>query len=113
MTSRLSKNSVFALLLMTAAVALCACNMGNQQPPQPAAFPDTRAADETLIRNIDAEWVKTVAGKDAQQSSSYYADDGVLMAPGASLASGREEIQRTWAGMLATPGFALRLCRPR
>ena len=107
MTRSFPKNPAFALLLMTAAAALCACNMGNQPPAQPAAIPDTRAADESLIRNIDAEWVKTVAGKDAQQSSAYYADDGVLMAPGAPLASGKAEIEKTWAGMLATPGFAL------
>jgi len=107
MTLPLSKGSAFALLLMSAACAFCACNMGNQQPTQPAAIPDTRTADETLIRNLDAEWVKTVAGKDAQKSSSYYAGDGVLMAPGAPLASGQEDIQKTWAGMLATPGFAL------
>jgi uncharacterized protein (TIGR02246 family) len=106
MTRQLSKFPALALLLIIAAAALCACNMGNQ-PAQPVAIPDTRASDETLIRNIDAEWVKTVAGKDAQQSSSYYADDGVLMAPGAALASGKEEIQKTWAGMMATPGFAL------
>jgi uncharacterized protein (TIGR02246 family) len=107
MTLRLSKGSAFALLLMSAAGALCACNMGNQQATRPAAIPDTRAADEALIRNVDTEWVKTVAGKDAQQSSSYYAEDGLLMAPGAPIASGKEEIQKTWAGMLATPGFAL------
>jgi uncharacterized protein (TIGR02246 family) len=107
MTLRLPKDSAFALLLMSAAGALCACNMGNQQPTQPAAIPDTRAANETLIRNIDAEWVKTVAGKDAQESSSYYAEDGALMAPGAPLASGKAEIQKAWAGMMATPGFAL------
>jgi uncharacterized protein (TIGR02246 family) len=107
MTLRFSKGFAVALLLMSAAGALCGCNMGNQQPTQPVAIPDTRAADETLIRNIDAEWVKTVAGKDAQKSSSYYAEDGVLMAPGATLATGKEEVQKTWAGMLATPGFAL------
>lgn len=107
MTRPLPNNSAFALLLMTAAAALSACNMGNQQPAQPATIPDTRAADEALIRNIDNEWVKTVASKDAQQSSAYYADEGVLMAPGAPLASGKSEVQKTWAGMLATPGFAL------
>jgi uncharacterized protein (TIGR02246 family) len=107
MTRPLPKGSAFALLLITAAAALCACNMANQPPAQPVVAPDTRAADEALIRNIDAEWVKTMAGKDAQKSDSYYAEDGALMAPGAPLASGKEEIQKTWAGMLATPGFAL------
>ncbi len=107
MTHRLSVAFGFASLLISAGTVLSACNMGNPQPSQPAAAPDTRAADEAQIRSIDAEWVKTLAGKNAQASSSYYADDGVLMAPGAPLASGKEEIQKTWAGLIGTPGFAL------
>lgn len=101
------RTSGLTLLLMSAVIALASCNTGNQQQTQPAAIADNRAADETLIRAIDADWVKTVAGKDAQQSASYYADGGVLFAPGAPIATGKEEVQKTWAGLIATPGFAL------
>jgi uncharacterized protein (TIGR02246 family) len=96
-----------AVLLMSGLMTLASCNAGNQQQPQPAALPDNRAADESAIRAIDADWVKAVAGKDAQQSASYYADGGALLAPGAPLATGKDAVQKTWAGMMATPGFAL------
>lgn len=95
------------VLLMSGLMTLASCNAGNQQQPQPAALPDNRAADESAIRAIDADWVKAVAGKDAQQSASYYADGGSLLAPGAPLAAGKDAVQKTWAGMMATPGFAL------
>ena len=95
------------VLLMSAWMALASCGVGNQQQSQPAALPDNRAADESAIRAIDADWAKAVAGKDAQQSASYYADEGSLLAPGAPLATGKEAVQKTWAGLMATPGFAL------
>jgi uncharacterized protein (TIGR02246 family) len=95
------------VLLVSALITLTSCRVGNQPQSQQAAIPDNRAADESTIRIIDADWVKAIAGKDAQQSASYYADAGALLAPGAPLATGRDAIQKTWAGLMATPGFAL------
>jgi uncharacterized protein (TIGR02246 family) len=95
------------VLLMSALITLASCSAGNQQQSQPAALPDNRAVDESAIRAIDADWVKAIAGKDAQQSASYYADDGSLLAPGAPLATGKDAVQKTWAGLMGTPGFAL------
>ena len=95
------------LLLVVAVIGLASCSAGNQQQAQPAAIPDNRAADESLIRSIDADWVKAVAGKDAQQSASYYAEGGALLAPGAPTATGKDGVQKAWAGLMATPGFAL------
>jgi hypothetical protein len=37
------------------ALALVACSAGNQQQSQPEP-PDTRAADESAIRTLDADW---------------------------------------------------------
>jgi uncharacterized protein (TIGR02246 family) len=90
---------------MSALLTLTSCGAGN--PQQPAVIPDNRAAVESAIRALDADWVKAVAAKDAQQSASFYADDASLLAPGAPLATGKDAIQKTWAGMMATPGFAL------
>jgi uncharacterized protein (TIGR02246 family) len=92
-----------AVPAVSALVVLASCGAGNQ----PATIPDNRAADESTIRAMDADWVKAVSAKDAQQSASYYADDGSLFAPGAPLATGKDAIQKTWAGLMATPGFAL------
>lgn len=96
-----------AMLLMSILITLASCGAGNQQQSQPAAQPDNRASDESTIRAIDADWVKAVAGKDAQRSASYYADGGSLFAPGAPFATGKDAVLKTWAGLMATPGFAL------
>jgi uncharacterized protein (TIGR02246 family) len=95
------------VLLISTLVTLASCSSGNQQRSQPAVIPDNRATDESTIRTMDADWVKAIAGKDAQQTASYYAEDGSLLAPGAPLATGRAAVQKTWAGLMATPGFAL------
>jgi hypothetical protein len=55
-------------VLFAVLVLLVACSTA---PQQPAAAPDTRAADEATIRAADAEWVKAVAAKDVAQSTSY------------------------------------------
>jgi uncharacterized protein (TIGR02246 family) len=94
-------------LLMLAALAIAtACNTATQ-PAQPAAPPDTRAADEAAIRAADAEWVKAIATKDIQQSTSYYADTAQLFAPNAPAAQGKDAIQKAFTGLLAMPDFAL------
>src|SRR5487761_135779 len=66
-----------------------------------------QAQDEADIRAIDVAWAKAVASKDADQTASFYAEDGVLLAPGAPMASGKDAIRKTWAGLMGTPGFAL------
>jgi uncharacterized protein (TIGR02246 family) len=94
------------LLLCILALTSIACSAGNQQQSQPER-PDTRAADESAIRALDADWVKAVAAKDAAQTTSFYADGASLLAPGAPLATGKDAIQKSWADLMSTPGFAL------
>ena len=92
--------SIFAGMMM-----LAGCG-GNQQPVTQTP-PDTRAADEAAIRQTDADWVKAAAAKDAQQATSFYADDASLLAPGAPIANGKDKVRKAWADMLGMPGFAL------
>lgn len=63
--------------------------------------------DEADIRAIDVAWARAVASKDADQTSSVYAENGTLLAPGAPIASGQEAIRKTWAALMGSPGFAL------
>jgi uncharacterized protein (TIGR02246 family) len=63
--------------------------------------------DEADIRAIDVAWARAVASKDADQTTSVYAENGTLLAPGAPIASGKEAIRKTWAGLMGSPGFAL------
>lgn len=66
-----------------------------------------RAQDEADIRAIDVAWAKAAGSKDADQTTSFYAENGTLLAPGAPIASGKDAIRKTWAGLMGSPGFAL------
>jgi uncharacterized protein (TIGR02246 family) len=68
---------------------------------------ENRAGDEAAIRALDVDWVKAAAAKNAEQFASFYADDGSLLAPGAPMATGKAAVQKTVAGLMALPGFAL------
>lgn len=93
---------IFALLAL-----LTACNTVSQPSAQPAAFIDTRVADEAAIRSLDAEWVKAIASKDLAQATSYYSDTAEMFTPSTPAASGKEAVEKLCAGMLGMPGFAL------
>ena len=72
-----------------------------------AAPAGNAAADEAAIRTLDSAWNKSAVDKNADQMSSYYATDGVLMAPGEPMVKGRDAIKTAVAGMFGSPGFAL------
>src|ERR1700722_9342344 len=76
-----------ALLLMMAAC--------SQQ-----TAPDTRAADESAVRDADAQWAKTAGANDLDGTVSYYTDDASLLPPNAPIATGKQEIRAVWATML-------------
>ena len=92
MTSAFALCGCLALLLLTSA-----CN-------QPAA--DTRAADESAVRDADAQWAKTASANDLDGTVSYYSDDASLLAPNAPIASDKQSIHAAWAGLL-TPNTSL------
>lgn len=68
-----------------------------------AAPPDTRAADESAIRELDAQWAKTAATGDLEGTVAYYTDDATLLPPNAPVASGKEAIRAVWTELLV-PG---------
>ena len=102
----MSQLRLSAFLFVILAV-LTACNTGSQPSAEPAATPDTRAADEAAIRALDAKWVKDIASKDLAQATSYYADTAEMFTPNTPAASGKDAVQKLCAGMLGMPGFAL------
>jgi ketosteroid isomerase-like protein len=66
----------------------------------PSAPKDTRAADESAIRDQDAQWAKAAASKDVDATVSYYSDDASLLAPNATIASDKPSIRAAWSSML-------------
>ena len=76
------------------ALILLASSCGEKTPP------DTRAADESAIRNLDAQWSKAAAAKDVDGTVSYYSDDASLLGPNAPIASDKQGIRAAWASLL-------------
>jgi len=77
-----------ALLLLASAC--------TQQTP-----PDTRAADESAVRDADAQWAKTAMTNDLDGTVSYYTDDASMLPPNAPIATGKPAIRAVWATMLS------------
>ncbi len=74
--------------------------------PQPPA-PDTRAADERAIRDLEIEWSKMMAAKDVERVVSYYADDASLFELNAPIATGTAAIRASFTKLFAMPGVSL------
>jgi uncharacterized protein (TIGR02246 family) len=68
--------------------------------------PDTRAADEQTIRNLDAQWSKTAGTHDVDGTVAYYSDDAVLLPPNAPIVVGKKAIRESWVALLS-PNIAL------
>ncbi len=103
----MSRSRSHLLLFAAAPLLLVSCASTVPQPTRPVAPPDTRAADESTIRSLDADWVKAVASKDADRSASFYADNAMLFVPGAPLSSGKEAVQKAVKEELVAPGTTL------
>ena len=86
-------------------IGLLMLTSGCQQAPAPA--PDTRAADEQAIREMEMDWSKAFGTKDVERIVSFYADDAALMVPGEPGVSGKEAIRASIGKMMAMPGLSL------
>lgn len=94
---------VFASLCGTAVIvfSITACN----QPP--AAPPDTHDADVKAISDIETQWNKDWAAKDADKIAANYADDAVIMTPGGDPMRGKDAIHNGLKQMIADPALSL------
>ena len=89
--------------MLAGSVALLSFMWGCATPPPP----DTRAADERAIREIEVEADKAAAAKDLDRYVSFYADDAALFFPNTPLVTGKDAIRKTWGALFATPGFSI------
>ena len=99
------------LLLSVTALLLPACQAAEKSRDNTAEVNAGAAvntgADEQAIRGQVDRWLQLVKAKDAAGIAALYAEDGAVMPPNAPIGKGRAAIQRTWASMMQTPGFAL------
>jgi ketosteroid isomerase-like protein len=72
----------------------------------PTPPPDTRAADVSALRDLDAQWSKTAGTRDLDATVAYYGDDASLLPPNAPIVTGKQAIRGAWSAMVA-PGVSL------
>ncbi len=63
--------------------------------------PDTHAAEEKTLRELDGQWSKTAGARDLDATVAYYTDDAVVMPGDAPIANTKQTIREVWAPMLA------------
>ncbi len=67
---------------------------------------DTKAADETALKELDAQWSKAAEAKDVDKTVSYYADDVMVMPPNGPAVTTKDAIKKIWKDMLTNAGFS-------
>jgi uncharacterized protein (TIGR02246 family) len=100
---RLTTMNGFATLCSATVIALslAAC---NQTPP---AAPDTHDADVKAITDTEVQANQAWASKDPDKVMAFYADDAILMTPGAEMVRGKDALRDGMKQMLADPAISL------
>src|SRR6266567_7824969 len=95
-----------ALLFGTAVLSLgmAAC---NQAPPAATTAPDTHDADVKAISDNETQWNQDYIAKDLDKIVAHYADDSVLMTPGAEAVSGKDGVRGALKQLLSDPALTL------
>jgi len=78
-------------------------DMGSAPPP------DTHDADVKAIGDNEAQWVKHWEARDLDKIAAHYADDAVLMTPGAPAVQGKDDIRKVSEAMLKDPALMVSL----
>jgi ketosteroid isomerase-like protein len=71
----------------------------------PSEKPSGTQPVEQLLRSLDADWAKTAAAKDVEQTIAHYSDDAIVFPPNATSAATKEAIRNLWKDMFASAGF--------
>ncbi len=100
----MSRNRSFSLIFATAFIACLAIGCSQQQP---AAPPDTRAADEATIRAADAAWSKAAQPNQVDAWVAFYSDDAVVLPPDDKMATSKDSIRKAVGELLGLPGLSI------
>jgi uncharacterized protein (TIGR02246 family) len=91
--------------LKTAPLLLVLSQLACTQAP-PAA-PDTRAADEKAIKDVETAWLKDIQAKDVEKSVSHYTDDSSFLLPDMPIQTGKDAVRATYKALMADPNLAV------
>jgi uncharacterized protein (TIGR02246 family) len=97
----------FAVVPLTGFLLLAGCDTA---PPAP---PVDLVAEQGKLHDLESGWAKEAAAKDLEKSVSHYADDAVLIMPGAPPSKGKDAIRAAWKGMLDDPNLKINFSSDR
>jgi ketosteroid isomerase-like protein len=66
-----------------------------------------RAADEALIKQADAAWVRAAQTKQVDAWTAFYSGDAVVLPPNEKIAITREAIRKSVSGLLSLPELSI------
>ncbi len=92
------KKLILACAITAATFTMYACQ---------SAAPDTHDADVKALEDLETQWNQDWASKDAAKIAGYYADDAVIVTPGAPPLAGKDAIQKGMAQFVSDPALAL------
>lgn len=95
----------FASTCLAAALALTVAGCG---PAPTAPAPDTHDADVKALNDIEEQWNQEYAAKDLGKIIAHYADDAVLITPGAPAVKGKDGIQKAMQQFTSDPAMSLK-----
>ncbi len=90
----------FAAICATAAFALLITGCSSE--------PDLRDADVKALKDNEAQWNQDYVAKDIDKVMGHYADDAVLMTPGAPSVTGKDPIKKALKDLISDPAFTLK-----
>ncbi len=74
---------------------------------KPEAPPDNSAAAAAAVQKADADWSAAAQAHNADTWVAFYADDAVVLAPNAQMATTKDDIRKTITDLLALPGLSV------
>ncbi|WP_051979717.1 YybH family protein [Edaphobacter aggregans] len=93
--------------------ALCAATLVAATLTACKQSSDTHNADVSAVHATEAQWNQDYAARDLDKIMSHYADDAVLMVPGAHLSNGKAAIREGIKPMTADPAMELKFVTTR
>ncbi len=100
----LTMKPLAVLCAATIAAALTACN----QQPSGNQSSGSHAADLAAVKATEAQWNQDWATHDLEKITAHYADDAVLIVPGAAAVVGRTAIHDGMKTMASDPATSLK-----
>jgi uncharacterized protein (TIGR02246 family) len=70
--------------------------------------PDTREADVAAVQATETQWNQDFGSKDIDKIASHYADDSILIVPGAPPTTGKDAVRAAIKQMVSDPAMALK-----